>query len=933
MRRKLGILIISIAITVLGANSYAQISSAAVLFLRIAAGARAAGMGEAFVAISDDATATHWNPAGLGQYPLSNKWDEVKIPEELRPVRAIALFEGEGPEADYRRYDIWALSSKGLVRYNRSQWVQHDVVSAKADETIETLLRRYTGIIGDSEDERLQSLIKSIGAANNIYPPERLDTLEKEVIGALAEDYKSTEDIQNAFTALKDGYNRCRVDWERVAYAFSLSRKALKDSVINEKEADKILFAVEKSRKKYLPGEITIPFDVNFEGKLNAIAADDKYVWIAGESGLYRYNGRQWQRFGFEEGLPATVINSILIYKKKLFMGTDTGLVVYDRGGFTHYGPDHGLPHKPVSAVAVENDNRAWAVVDDDLFQFDGSIWKNYIEFKDTVDQAPDLVYDHMKIYDTPAEKEKYIYKYRAMNPGLGTGLHETDSADTAGAESAADSLTVGPDSLDIPADSQLVSTAEESPPEVISADSRLTASRVPFTAGFKFKVRDMAVDNFGSLWIGTGHGLLKFTGRGWRRYGYRRYTADDQINVFDLALTKVRGDSTRAERLVRNIKLINDLESDIIEAGQTVMIYANPSGARINDVLANGSKIIFATSSGTIYFDGIWGRYNARNLGKRNTRSVSEKSDNLWFLTADKIEVSAGAKKEVTGMHVNWLPELADDIYYEFFGYVQNVEGWGTIGTNITFLSYGKITRTSEQGTVEGEFSAYDFAFSLSYGTPLTSSLSGGISAKVIYSHLSTLGAGKEKGSGTSTGLALDLGLLYRIDPRLHLGLAVTNLGPEISYIDVSQADPLPRNLAIGLAWKMVQSTYNEVLFTVEANKSLAERDRTILEDFRDIIADPQGELKGFLFNPFSLGGLTEDFKNVIINGGLEYRYGSFFSLRGGYIHDEVGKVKTPTLGVGLAYSKFRFDFAYIPSSDEVPLANTMRFSLSVGW
>ena len=41
------------------------VSEAAVLFLQISPGARAAGMGEAFVALADDATATFWNPAGL----------------------------------------------------------------------------------------------------------------------------------------------------------------------------------------------------------------------------------------------------------------------------------------------------------------------------------------------------------------------------------------------------------------------------------------------------------------------------------------------------------------------------------------------------------------------------------------------------------------------------------------------------------------------------------------------------------------------------------------------------------------------------------------------------------------------------------------------------------------------------------------------------
>jgi len=42
------------------------VSESAVLFLQISPGARAAGMGEAFVALADDATAVYYNPAGLG---------------------------------------------------------------------------------------------------------------------------------------------------------------------------------------------------------------------------------------------------------------------------------------------------------------------------------------------------------------------------------------------------------------------------------------------------------------------------------------------------------------------------------------------------------------------------------------------------------------------------------------------------------------------------------------------------------------------------------------------------------------------------------------------------------------------------------------------------------------------------------------------------
>jgi hypothetical protein len=55
----------SLAPFVFAANKDAGTSGAQ--FLKIGAGARAAGMGEAFTAVADDVTAIAWNPAGLGR--------------------------------------------------------------------------------------------------------------------------------------------------------------------------------------------------------------------------------------------------------------------------------------------------------------------------------------------------------------------------------------------------------------------------------------------------------------------------------------------------------------------------------------------------------------------------------------------------------------------------------------------------------------------------------------------------------------------------------------------------------------------------------------------------------------------------------------------------------------------------------------------------
>ena len=61
---------LAVSVAIIGAITLpvhaASVSQATLLFLKIAPGARPAGMGETFVAIADDATATWWNPAGLG---------------------------------------------------------------------------------------------------------------------------------------------------------------------------------------------------------------------------------------------------------------------------------------------------------------------------------------------------------------------------------------------------------------------------------------------------------------------------------------------------------------------------------------------------------------------------------------------------------------------------------------------------------------------------------------------------------------------------------------------------------------------------------------------------------------------------------------------------------------------------------------------------
>jgi hypothetical protein len=274
------------------------------------------------------------------------------------------------------------------------------------------------------------------------------------------------------------------------------------------------------------------------------------------------------------------------------------------------------------------------------------------------------------------------------------------------------------------------------------------------------------------------------------------------------------------------------------------------------------------------------------------------------WIASGERMVVKGRGRSEISLMHVNWLPELADDLYYEFLSFVSPKEGLGTFGGSVTFISYGKFLETDEVGNIVGEFDSFDYAVALSYGVSLSNRLKGGVTAKFIYSRLAPQGQAKEQGTGTATGFAIDLGMLYHLNSRLTFGAALTNLGPKLTYIDAAQSDDLPRNMALGFAYKLLRSDYIKMLVTIEANKLLVGLDDK----------------------------LSEEARQTVINGGAEFKYADLFSARLGYIYDQEGEIKTPTVGFGLSpFAWGEFDFAYIPSQDDFSLANTLRISLRI--
>ena len=317
---------------------------------------------------------------------------------------------------------------------------------------------------------------------------------------------------------------------------------------------------------------------------------------------------------------------------------------------------------------------------------------------------------------------------------------------------------------------------------------------------------------------------------------------------------------------------------------------------------------------------------------------------DDAWAIYWNPAGYAFQKGSEISLTHANWLPGFGlNDMWIAHMVYKQPVEELdGVVAGQLTYLNYGEISRTTEVGPdVVGTFTPYEMAFALCYSTKISDQLGIGVTSRVIYSHLSTVGTEKEAGSGVSTGFSFDVGLMYRpascvipftdidLGHNLSLGLNLSNIGPALTYIDNAQASPLPQNLKLAVAVNVLESEYNKITLIGDVNRLLVK------------YTDTSGHADPFykaMFTTWSGGSMSEQLRQFNCSVGLEYWYGSpkLLALRWGFFYEDprLGGRKFMTFGAGINYDLYKFDFSYIDALEEQdPLGETLRFTLSIGW
>mgnify|MGYP000194441395 CR=1 FL=1 len=810
--------LVCVAIIILSVPVLADRTRGGVLFLLIGPGARATGMGEAFVAIADDPTATYWNPAGLGRYPLSSQWIDMRKPPGEKVI-AIATVKAGLIDIDYRTYDIWAATDSGLYLLDGKKWVSGEIYNTSEEESMTDIIFHY--IDGISYDSTLvyEKIIPAVLLANNM----------------------------------------------------------------------------EQMPEGFLPPEtkIKIPFAALVEGKVTALYGDKKELWVGTDVGLFVRKKGRWERENDSQGPIGKKVNVIAKDERGyLFAGTDNGLFMRKGARWVRFTSADGLPDNTIYSIFIDSHKDVWAGTGTGPAKLKGDKWKASY----TIEPPPDKDwFELVKTYfpvEEPHRLDYIVAEIKARNDALDT--------------------------------------------ERPKPGSRV---EIPYFLAFESPVTAIYMDKYRKLWFGSELGLKAFdNNKSWEFYGWSTTTIEEETDIKDWCREQWPDASEELiDELENSLRYYNRLNLHRFEAGSVIGYPKSPVSGKITALeSAPDGNILVGTEYGTLIFDRTKSRfryYVYGGLKDEQLENIIRHGNEYWFNTGNTIKVYSKGKSGISFMHVQWLPTLAPDLYYEFLSGTTYLEGWGTVGGAITYINEGENIWTDEAGNELGTFSSYELAAAGCYGTRLTEELTAGLTFKLIYSALAPgVTVGLEQEEGTATTFAVDGGFQYDLPLRgLTVGASVQNIGPDIHDIDAAQADPLPRNLKLGFAWRILDTDYNRLTIAADINKDLINWGN-----------DPP----------------LKEFREAVKNIGAEYSYANFITLRGGYMvdYDYIPTESSDiirneeydpahwkgihyfTVGAGINFKNFAFDFGYIPLQEDeeegkLVLSNILRYSVSVAF
>ena len=313
--------------------------------------------------------------------------------------------------------------------------------------------------------------------------------------------------------------------------------------------------------------------------------------------------------------------------------------------------------------------------------------------------------------------------------------------------------------------------------------------------------------------------------------------------------------------------------------------------------LLAFSSPALAVSGAGAIALEfPIGGRYNA--MGEAGT-ALSQDVTAMWWNPGGFAFATGGnkANKRIHAMQSKLVPDLADDIAIYWGGYATQSFG-GSLGVSMTFLSMGTQEATNDAGDVIGTFDSNSWAMGVTYATQVTSNTGVGLTVKYFRDNLAPDEFTQDQVGGSGSTFAVDAGFLWRFPGlKSNIGVALSNLGPNITHVDADQSDPLPRKVTVGAAVGLYHSDVMSLL---------------LIGDYLIPLLDWDTDEDEY--------GVGLDFGENEIGVGTEWGYDNSLFIRFGY-KKGTGDISDYTYGFGVDMNKWvgqpiTFEFASVPQA-----------------
>lgn len=278
----------------------------------------------------------------------------------------------------------------------------------------------------------------------------------------------------------------------------------------------------------------------------------------------------------------------------------------------------------------------------------------------------------------------------------------------------------------------------------------------------------------------------------------------------------------------------------------------------------------------------------------------ITVKDDDVALAYHNPAALNPAMHHNLTFNHAFYLA----DINHGYFGYGNHFDNINTtFHAGVQYVSYGDFNLTDPTGTINGTFSANEYAVTVGAGRQYNEHLSFGANLKFLNSQFEAY---------QSVGIAGDAAVFYSdTSKRFTATLLFKNMGSQITTFQPDNFESLPFDMQIGISKRLKYLPFRLSVIVHNLHRwNIRYNDPNIDEPILIFGEEPEPKDQSYFFDNLA--------RHFIINGEFLLGSNQNFRMRFGYNHLRRGELSVLNtvsfagfnFGVGLKINRFRIDY-----------------------